>query len=215
MPAMSNQLSYLFLWTKNIGANFSSVWEMYFLRFCPFPLRSPLALLWFIGLFQSPSQFPFFISSNINRELLNTYSCVLSSLNTKEDLKERAALVNDEWLCSSACTLVCLFSSLHTECSSSQGHWVSSWNLMDGNRQHQSSGFQLPPLLQWATFSRCTWENQFLLVKIALCFRAHKTALGGESGLIVFPFYLAFELVWHDRIFFIYIFFWEDPVKNI
>lgn len=43
-------------------------------------------LLSFVGLFQSSSQFPFSLSSYINRELQNTLSCVLSSLNIKKKM---------------------------------------------------------------------------------------------------------------------------------
>lgn len=56
-----------FLLNKEHKERISSLfWEMYFLGFWPFLLYVPLALLWFVGLFQSPSQCPFSFSSNVN-----------------------------------------------------------------------------------------------------------------------------------------------------
>lgn len=171
---------------------------MYFLRFCPFLLCSLLALLWFVGLFQSPSQFSFFISSNINRELLNTYSCVLSSLNIKEDVKEQAWLVNDECFCSSACTLLassalCTLNAAH--------HKGIEWS-------HESRWMETGNINPLASSSLCCNEPHFraALERISfywlkLLFASELTKLPKEkkSGLIVFPFYAACRLVWHDR----------------
>lgn len=80
------------------------------------------ALLWLAGLFQNPSQFPFSIFPNINRKRTPKHIFLRPLFSQhKEDRRSRLQLVNGEWFCSSACTLVCLFSSLHTECCSSQG----------------------------------------------------------------------------------------------
>lgn len=181
---------------------------MYFLRFCPFLLCSPLALLWFVGLFQSPSQFPFFIYSNIKRKRTSKHIFLCSLFSQHKRRSEGAGWVGEWW--------VVMLINMHTPVPLQLfAHWtllitraLSEPMKADGSRQHQSSGFQLPPLLRWATFSCCTWENQFLLAKIAFCFRTHKTALGKEVVWLFFSLLCSFwtSLTWQAFLY-LYIFF--------
>lgn len=84
LPCLQCQISplALFLLKEEHKKKVSSVFEKCtVLRFCPFLLCSPFALLWFAGLFQSSSQFPFSISSSINRKrtLKHIFLCPLFS----------------------------------------------------------------------------------------------------------------------------------------
>lgn len=198
-PCLQCQISplALFLLKEKHKRKISTVFEKCtVLRFYPFLLCSPFALLWFAGLFESSSQFLFSISSNINikRILKHKFLCPLFS----QHKRGSKGAVCSWWIVSGfTCQHAHSCASLAL-CTLNAAHHKALSELMKANRsrQHQSSGFQLPPLLQWATFSCCTWDNPFLLAKIALCFRAHKTALGGKRWFDCFSFLCSFWNSW-------------------
>lgn len=147
----------LFCLNKEHKEKIPSVFEK-----CTFlgPASFPFALLWFVGLFQSPRKFPFSLCSNINRKRTkHIFLCPL--LHHKRS--ERQPAVGEWWIALLIkCTPVCLFQLLCTltaPCHKALCELVKA----DGRQQHQFSGFQHPHLLQWTTFSCCTLRESVFI----------------------------------------------------